>query len=83
MLTTQSTPLAIHVAGRMPRQALLRPLTAHQRAIRSFHFQSLLMTAHDGPNPRLAPLTWRDARNMWKGATIATLLLSVSARGMN
>lgn len=67
-----ATSMIVHVAGRMPAKALRSPLTASQRAIRSFHFQSLLMAASD----RLCPTTWRDARNMWKGATIATLLLS-------
>lgn len=82
MNTLQGTPLAIHVAGRLPRIALASPLTRHQRTVRSWHFRALL-TGHAASQSILAPLTWRVARNMWKGATIATHLLSISNRGMN
>ena len=85
MNTQQGTPLAIHVAGRLPRKALASPLTRHQRTMRSWYFQAL-MVAHASSERFLEPLTWRDARNMWKGATIAVHLLSINnnhAKGMN
>jgi hypothetical protein len=57
------------------------PMTTKQRDLRRYLFRGLVADA-DAKTPGLFVLTWREARLMWKGATVAAIMQTNKRAGL-
>jgi hypothetical protein len=56
-------------------------MTTKQRDLRRYLFRGLVADA-DAKSPDLFVLTWREARLMWKGATVAAIMQTDKRAGL-